>query len=157
MIRRPPRSTLFPYTTLFRSLLGVHCTFFIGIIFWMGGGKRLDRGDFDTHLAAASYSYFFVNVVPILPKPCFQIFVVKTPDIRLFTCPFLNASSNFHPSCDMPAADIIYSTLGRLFSAESSASPPLTVSPSTSSRARVLPAPSPSSSASSAPSPIQLP
>src|SRR3712207_7877679 len=25
MIRRPPRSTLFPYTTLFRSLLGVVC------------------------------------------------------------------------------------------------------------------------------------
>src|SRR3712207_9517964 len=25
MIRRPPRSTLFPYTTLFRSLLGVSC------------------------------------------------------------------------------------------------------------------------------------
>src|SRR5258705_1002731 len=24
MIRRPPRSTLFPYTTLFRSLLGPH-------------------------------------------------------------------------------------------------------------------------------------
>src|SRR3989442_10823960 len=24
MIRRPPRSTLFPYTTLFRSLLGKH-------------------------------------------------------------------------------------------------------------------------------------
>src|SRR3712207_7161375 len=25
MIRRPPRSTLFPYTTLFRSGDGVHC------------------------------------------------------------------------------------------------------------------------------------
>src|SRR2546427_11904417 len=25
MIRRPPRSTLFPYTTLFRSVLGVPC------------------------------------------------------------------------------------------------------------------------------------
>src|SRR2546430_7772050 len=25
MIRRPPRSTLFPYTTLFRSLNGSHC------------------------------------------------------------------------------------------------------------------------------------
>src|SRR2546426_7232623 len=25
MIRRPPRSTLFPYTTLFRSLAGVSC------------------------------------------------------------------------------------------------------------------------------------
>src|ERR1041385_9465568 len=24
MIRRPPRSTLFPYTTLFRSLIGFH-------------------------------------------------------------------------------------------------------------------------------------
>src|SRR3712207_7907804 len=24
MIRRPPRSTLFPYTTLFRSLTGIH-------------------------------------------------------------------------------------------------------------------------------------
>src|SRR2546429_4748060 len=27
MIRRPPRSTLFPYTTLFRSLVGLHLDF----------------------------------------------------------------------------------------------------------------------------------
>src|SRR5687768_17719927 len=27
MIRRPPRSTLFPYTTLFRSLIEFHWTF----------------------------------------------------------------------------------------------------------------------------------
>src|SRR5256885_8674372 len=27
MIRRPPRSTLFPYTTLFRSRAGEHCPF----------------------------------------------------------------------------------------------------------------------------------
>src|SRR3989442_4290296 len=27
MIRRPPRSTLFPYTTLFRSRCGNHCDF----------------------------------------------------------------------------------------------------------------------------------
>src|SRR2546429_6253766 len=33
MIRRPPRSTLFPYTTLFRSLLPVG-----------GGGSLLDAG-----------------------------------------------------------------------------------------------------------------
>src|SRR5258708_34826426 len=26
MIRRPPRSTLFPYTTLFRSIIGLHPT-----------------------------------------------------------------------------------------------------------------------------------
>jgi len=33
MIRRPPRSTLFPYTTLFRSVLaiaGVAVTYFLG-------------------------------------------------------------------------------------------------------------------------------
>src|SRR5258708_17225337 len=36
MIRRPPRSTLFPYTTLFRSLLGyflsysMRCALFLG-------------------------------------------------------------------------------------------------------------------------------
>src|SRR2546429_1745829 len=29
MIRRPPRSTLFPYTTLFRSLQIPHCTAFL--------------------------------------------------------------------------------------------------------------------------------
>src|SRR2546430_12302272 len=30
MIRRPPRSTLFPYTTLFRSLLGKHLILCLG-------------------------------------------------------------------------------------------------------------------------------
>src|SRR6202163_2713134 len=32
MIRRPPRSTLFPYTTLFRSLPDVHGEFFSEVI-----------------------------------------------------------------------------------------------------------------------------
>src|SRR2546425_7141597 len=31
MIRRPPRSTLFPYTTLFRSLLGIPITAGAGV------------------------------------------------------------------------------------------------------------------------------
>src|SRR5256885_8269850 len=35
MIRRPPRSTLFPYTTLFRSHLG------------LGAARRRDNGLFD--------------------------------------------------------------------------------------------------------------
>src|SRR2546426_4451313 len=30
MIRRPPRSTLFPYTTLFRSMLGVSAAHLMG-------------------------------------------------------------------------------------------------------------------------------
>src|SRR2546430_8489601 len=29
MIRRPPRSTLFPYTTLFRSIISPGCAFFV--------------------------------------------------------------------------------------------------------------------------------
>src|SRR5687767_15627753 len=29
MLRRPPRSTLFPYTTLFRSLVGAGARFFV--------------------------------------------------------------------------------------------------------------------------------
>src|SRR2546426_11995537 len=32
MIRRPPRSTLFPYTTLFRSLRGTVLGFLVGLI-----------------------------------------------------------------------------------------------------------------------------
>src|SRR2546425_11366794 len=32
MIRRPPRSTLFPYTTLFRSLLGRHVLLCEGVV-----------------------------------------------------------------------------------------------------------------------------
>src|SRR2546422_6438427 len=37
MIRRPPRSTLFPYTTLFRSLSAHHFNFPIGDV---GGGDH---------------------------------------------------------------------------------------------------------------------
>src|SRR5689334_24686527 len=35
MIRRPPRSTLFPYTTLFRS------SSFVDIASWLGGGTAI--------------------------------------------------------------------------------------------------------------------
>src|SRR5258708_30143403 len=31
MIRRPPRSTLFPYTTLFRSEMGIEGTFYFNL------------------------------------------------------------------------------------------------------------------------------
>src|SRR5690349_23994866 len=44
MIRRPPRSTLFPYTTLFRSHLAVHgegLTFFGDA--WVDGSIDIDR------------------------------------------------------------------------------------------------------------------
>src|SRR3712207_8434019 len=40
MIRRPPRSTLFPYTTLFRSLVEVGTTVDVGTVL-----ARLDTGE----------------------------------------------------------------------------------------------------------------
>src|SRR6185312_3856180 len=45
MIRRPPRSTLFPYTTLFRSYLPKRCHFekFVPWWFLWEGPKRSDR------------------------------------------------------------------------------------------------------------------
>src|ERR1043166_6988381 len=39
MIRRPPRSTLFPYTTLFRSVVGVEAGAAFGV-----GAEELDAG-----------------------------------------------------------------------------------------------------------------
>src|SRR3712207_6988363 len=40
MIRRPPRSTLFPYTTLFRSFLTYHCA----RCGWSGWETNKERG-----------------------------------------------------------------------------------------------------------------
>src|SRR3712207_9263780 len=45
MIRRPPRSTLFPYTTLFRSTDLVLCT---PRRPWRGGEPKQDQGTMDT-------------------------------------------------------------------------------------------------------------
>src|SRR4030042_4260904 len=45
MIRRPPRSTLFPYTTLFRSLL-ISFLFFTGnLLFWNPRSEAEKQGD----------------------------------------------------------------------------------------------------------------
>src|SRR5258705_1034727 len=44
MIRRPPRSTLFPYTTLFRSLLGPAVA---GGVIALVGVQHVDQGNED--------------------------------------------------------------------------------------------------------------
>src|SRR3712207_7432892 len=41
MIRRPPRSTLFPYTTLFRSLMGAALVLLERLLFPASGPLRL--------------------------------------------------------------------------------------------------------------------
>jgi len=43
MIRRPPRSTLFPYTTLFRSQPASASGYFVGELrFWLGWAEQVD-------------------------------------------------------------------------------------------------------------------
>src|SRR5260221_9054034 len=46
MIRRPPRSTLFPYTTLFRSVPSLHPRAPLPTFTPLGGGKSRQRADF---------------------------------------------------------------------------------------------------------------
>src|SRR2546430_7367389 len=40
MIRRPPRSTLFPYTTLFRSAKFAAAHYHLGVALWLEGNRE---------------------------------------------------------------------------------------------------------------------
>src|SRR5256884_8772390 len=54
MIRRPPRSTLFPYTTLFRSLAGIEL--------WHGGGSVMNRSSRIAPLSPSGTSWMATHV-----------------------------------------------------------------------------------------------
>src|SRR3712207_9252716 len=54
MIRRPPRSTLFPYTTLFRSLVGTRI--------W-----RPDQGGFETELGPVFCNFLLADEINRAP------------------------------------------------------------------------------------------
>src|SRR2546430_13758916 len=59
MIRRPPRSTLFPYTTLFRSL---------------GGIRQLHSGSADAHPQTAQLvDAFWSSCPPIRGRACQRV------------------------------------------------------------------------------------
>src|SRR5258707_2511101 len=51
MIRRPPRSTLFPYTTLFRSWLQSRCSLFCETTMATYGSEQQEVFFVSTHLA----------------------------------------------------------------------------------------------------------
>src|SRR5256885_12807813 len=88
MIRRPPRSTLFPYTTLFRSLLALAVFVFVRLI--RGNGEICDG------LAAAGVARFGIRSeehTSELQSPCnlvCRLLLEKkkksTLTIRLTTC-----------------------------------------------------------------------
>src|SRR5258708_24637412 len=64
MIRRPPRSTLFPYTTLFRSLA-------VCLVLWLFAGEGL------FFLVAAGVAYrLFTKDLPPQPSPAIAAYFV---------------------------------------------------------------------------------
>src|SRR2546429_6277692 len=79
MIRRPPRSTLFPYTTLFRSCLkyGITANHVLGLELVTGagevvrlGGKVADRAGYDlTGVAVGSEGAFGLVTAGAGPRP----------------------------------------------------------------------------------------
>src|SRR3712207_2847569 len=73
MIRRPPRSTLFPYTTLFRSLqqrpfrAPHHTTSHAGLV---GGGRQIRLGE----ITLAHRGVLFLDELPEFPQAVLEVF-----------------------------------------------------------------------------------
>src|SRR5256885_14103913 len=53
MIRRPPRSTLFPYTTLFRSTIALVLGLVLAFVFQPGAGMNVDPSKLDASAMSA--------------------------------------------------------------------------------------------------------
>src|SRR3989441_10773656 len=85
MIRRPPRSTLFPYTTLFRSIE----------LLWLTGELRLEKPTVEQELA---WGLYFVtenlfDVVPELGDKLERALARAYPDATFAVPPFFQFGS----------------------------------------------------------------
>src|ERR1035438_6956711 len=65
MIRRPPRSTLFPYTTLFRSVLDLLAHIFTCLRRWRLGFSRLPGSVLRRHRLPSTAQRDYFPVFPI--------------------------------------------------------------------------------------------
>src|SRR6266487_6789819 len=100
MIRRPPRSTLFPYTTLFRSRYGV-----LVLVFQHGLGKGL--------LGFSSTA----GISPVVPLLLFVILFGLSMDYHVFIVSRIRETFDRGASMDDAIADGIKSTAGVVTSA----------------------------------------
>src|SRR2546430_15871004 len=102
MIRRPPRSTLFPYTTLFRSQLDVNAALggWFGAVtctvcdtgLELGSGLCLERGEIAEEAAALKKRDGFWAVDPVVPSPKVHCQLVTEPSGSLLWSLKLQAS-----------------------------------------------------------------
>src|SRR5437588_6186870 len=91
MIRRPPRSTLFPYTTLFRSLRHAHRKLGVRKILYAGELARIRLGIFldrkSTRLNSShtviSYAVFCLKKKTATTIRCGRVYFWKTARTRL--------------------------------------------------------------------------
>src|SRR3712207_8459600 len=98
MIRRPPRSTLFPYTTLFRSVLIVVYVFNIKFLPLRGEGMTL----------------FLVNVIPFLNLALAGFVLASIAARFLFPAVSLEGRTLWLlRSSPMSMRDLLWSKIGR--------------------------------------------
>src|SRR4029453_19589472 len=86
MIRRPPRSTLFPYTTLFRSLeelTDVDDLTQIAIAGYSLGGKDRKSTRLNSSHTVISYAVFCLKKKQVLKIPVERVVLVDQPDFAL--------------------------------------------------------------------------
>src|SRR5258708_31781211 len=75
MIRRPPRSTLFPYTTLFRSGEPLKATSYMAVGFYVAKyvNKKSDMDHAAKGLGAKEWNNSLKTKLSLLPKKLFRI------------------------------------------------------------------------------------
>src|SRR5256885_4755879 len=73
MIRRPPRSTLFPYTTLFRSGMGLNAYFAYVVVLHMGFTWQAALGAVDRKSTRLNSSHLVIS---------YAVFCLKKKNIR---------------------------------------------------------------------------
>src|SRR5258708_31949533 len=92
MIRRPPRSTLFPYTTLFRSLAGIEARAFAdvqripGCVLGADRGRAIDLGQADRKSTRLNSSHQIISYAVF----CLKKKKKSSPFIMTFLLKILN-------------------------------------------------------------------
>src|SRR3712207_8668195 len=101
MIRRPPRSTLFPYTTLFRSfLISVACTV-LRLIVHSWSRKNLARSQWIYIGPLESLRLFWKDAMPLLSTQKFMRSEEHTSELQsrqYLVCRLLLEKKKYHSS-----------------------------------------------------------